>query len=201
MTRERVGLKAKRRLKNQVGFSLAETLLAVLIMRLVSVIVANGIPLAKNVYDNVIVGANAQVLLSTTITALRNELGTAKDVEPSADGTSVTYYSASISAMSQIYMGPADSNAPGSVNPDTIKLQPYIDPETGVPIQADTARDLVTRSASNRNLYVTYTEIEKSGDIVTITGLSVSRKSDTGSPLAHLDTLNIRIIPISGEAA
>ena len=72
MTQRRNGLKLKKRLKNQAGFSLAETLLAVLIMLLVSVIVANGIPVARNVYNNVIVGANAQVLLSTTVTALRN---------------------------------------------------------------------------------------------------------------------------------
>ena len=59
----------KKKLKGKSGFTLAETLLAVLILLLVSTIVANGIPVARNVYNNVIIGANAQMLLSTAVTA------------------------------------------------------------------------------------------------------------------------------------
>ena len=41
-------MRIKEKLKNRSGFTLAETLLAVLILLLVSVIVANGIPVARD---------------------------------------------------------------------------------------------------------------------------------------------------------
>ena len=56
----------KRKLHTQ-GFTLAETLLAVLILLLVGVIMTTGIPAAKNAYEKVVVASNAEVLLSTTI--------------------------------------------------------------------------------------------------------------------------------------
>jgi len=49
------------KMKSQAGFSLAETLVAILILLLVSVIVANGVPVAQNAYEKVVVGANAKV--------------------------------------------------------------------------------------------------------------------------------------------
>ena len=55
------------------GFTLAETLLAVLILLMVSSIVAAGIPSARRAYEKVVLASNAEVLLSTTITTLRHE--------------------------------------------------------------------------------------------------------------------------------
>jgi len=93
-----------KKLKKNGGFTLAETLLAVLILLLVSVIVAEGMPAVRNVYEKVFIGANAQVLLSTTVTALRDELGTAWDVSVGTDNKSVTYFSASTGAQSKLYL-------------------------------------------------------------------------------------------------
>ena len=70
------------KLNNSYGFSLAETLVAVLILLMVSAVVAGGIPAAVNAYTKAVDAANAQVLLSTTVNALRNELSTARDVNP-----------------------------------------------------------------------------------------------------------------------
>jgi len=70
-----------RKLRNQKGFTLAEVLLAVLIMLLAGTIVVAGIPAAANVYYKVMDGANAQLLLSTTCTALRRELAFAEEVK------------------------------------------------------------------------------------------------------------------------
>ena len=67
--------------KNQNGFTLAETLVAILILLMVSAVVAAGIPAARNAYERVEKAANAELLMSTTISTLRNELGLAKDVK------------------------------------------------------------------------------------------------------------------------
>lgn len=95
-------MNTKRKLRNQSGFSLAETLLAVLILLLVSLLLANGMPTVKAVYERVTIGANARVLLSTTVATLRNELGTAKDVI--VNGTAVNYYSIDTHTTSSIYL-------------------------------------------------------------------------------------------------
>ena len=64
----------RRKLKEKAGFTLAELLMAVLILLMVSSIVAMGIPVAVNAYYKVVDASNAQILLSTTITRLRSEL-------------------------------------------------------------------------------------------------------------------------------
>lgn len=71
------------------GFSLAETLVALLIVTMLTALVANGIPIAKRTFESVRDKSNAQVALSTTTAALRNELGLALDAQQ--DG-GVWYY-------------------------------------------------------------------------------------------------------------
>ena len=58
-------MKRLNKLKRKSGFTLAETLLAVLILLPVSGIVETGIHVARNIYQKVVIGANAQALLST----------------------------------------------------------------------------------------------------------------------------------------
>ena len=77
----------KRKLNNKKGFTIAEMLVAILILLMVSSIVATGIPVAREAYEKVVLTSNAEILMSTAISALRNELGTAKDIE--ADGKAV----------------------------------------------------------------------------------------------------------------
>jgi len=73
-----IGKKLK---KNSRGFSLAETLICILILLMVSAIVGAAIPTASNVFAKTVDAANAQVVLSTAMTALRDELGTATQVK------------------------------------------------------------------------------------------------------------------------
>ena len=80
------------RLRDRRGFSLAEMLMVLLILLLVTAVVVVGIPAAVNAYQKTVDSANAQVLLSTTLTALRNELSTAADVELDEDDGSLVYY-------------------------------------------------------------------------------------------------------------
>ena len=87
-----MGLKAKvkQKLNSRAGFSLMELLLATIILMLVSLIVASGIPVAREAYEKVVLKANAEVFLSTTISTLRNELGMAQDANPIGSVT-ITY--------------------------------------------------------------------------------------------------------------
>lgn len=182
----------KKKLKNKSGFTLAETLLAVLILLLVSVIVANGMPVVRNVYNNVIVGANAQMLLSTTVTALRNELGTARDIRQLDDG-SIVYFKTGIGAYAKLSV---DAN-------EGILLLDYVnkDDGTAIPMPEGTdpreARRLVSDAASNKNLRVSYgNSVAIDSDIVTLSTLEV--RLGTGSnPIASLDKLSIRTFNLS----
>ena len=79
----------RRKLKSKVGFTLTELLLTTLILLMVSSVVAVGVPTAANAYFKVIDAANAQILLSTTVTRLKSELSLASYV--SGDGNSIVY--------------------------------------------------------------------------------------------------------------
>lgn len=177
----------KQKWNSQSGFTLAETLLAVLILLLVSVIVANGVPVATNAFNKVIIGSNAKVLLSTAISALRDELATARDLAVGEDGKTITYFSADKGALSEISLD--DSKE--------IKLQEYksIDPLTGIEIYSVPARYLVPKSAATSALYVTYdgATYTAGNEYITISGLGVYMKSNTDTPMASTD-LKIRVL-------
>lgn len=152
-------MKAKRKLKNQSGFTLAETLLAVLILLLVSTIVATGMPAAKNAYNKVIVAANAQLALSTAATALRDELGTAWNVTVADSGDAVTYNSSDTGAKSRIYLYSDDDNK--------IYLQEYVkntyfNEKENESVGA--GHPLISDKAANGNLVITYSTVTKSDD-------------------------------------
>ena len=81
----------RRRLTDSRGFTLAELLMVILILLLVSTVVATGVPAAVNAYQKVVESANAQHLLSTTVSSLRRELSLAGEV--GTDGSNgVEYY-------------------------------------------------------------------------------------------------------------
>lgn len=179
------------KMKSKRGFTLAETLLAVLILLMVSAIVASGIPAAKNAYEKVVLASNAEVLLSTTITTLRNELGTAQDVKkPDAksgetENTVITYYNPTRGASSKLYV------ASGSENNQKIMFQRYFSAD-GL-IKNYDAAPLVSSKTATQDLYVTYTSVTYDKGIVTFSGLSVNRTSGTEG-LASRDALSIRVI-------
>ncbi len=78
--------------RRKAGFTLAETLIAILILLMVSAIVAGALPVAGKVIAKTEDTADAQVLLSAAMAALRDELSTAADI--SVSGTTVEYRSA-----------------------------------------------------------------------------------------------------------
>ena len=180
-----MSVKQNRKL-NKKGFTLAETLMAVIILLLVSTIVATGIPVAKNAYDKVIVGANAEVVLSTAITTLRDELGkatgTIETPNDSEGNTWITYTSPNSGVKSKICLDD------GAIKYIKIVTNPDADADP------DNSRPLVSEAASTSALYVTYDTIAYSNGIVTITNLKVNRTTGDKKTLASLDVLEIRVI-------
>ena len=176
----------KQKLNSEKGFTLAEVLLAVLILLMVSAIVVAGIPAARDAYEKVVLTSNAQVTLSTTINTLRNELGTAKNIQTS--GNEISYINLTRGSASRIYI-----NSTGS---HEIMLDRY---STNTEI-ANKGTDFVqsislssTPAAKDMNLYVTYESVNYNAGIVTFHNISVN--SDTGKTgLATLDDLLIRVL-------
>jgi len=162
---------AKRKLKTGNGFTLAETLLAVLILLLVSVIVATGMPAAVNAYNKIVLGANAKTMLSTAVTALHDEIGTAWKVESSADKQSLVYFNGSTGAKSKISLGDDRS----------IMIQGFIplsdDLIHDVAVSGD-AYPLVSGERFTPKMYVTFSGIEYVDGIVTVSGLKVCKAGD-----------------------
>ncbi|MBQ9041558.1 MAG: type II secretion system protein [Eggerthellaceae bacterium] len=66
--------------RRQAGFTFVETLMALLIFVLLTAVVAAGIPTAYRTYIGVVNSSNAQLALSATTSALRDELGMAQQV-------------------------------------------------------------------------------------------------------------------------
>ena len=181
----------KRKLHISYGFTLAETLLAVLILLMVTTIVAAGIPSARGAYEKVVLTSNAEVLLSTTIATLRNELGTAMDVKVDESGTFITYYNTARGATSKISLGKVLESSPEDEK--TIVLYRYSG--AYVPPDAVVAEKIAMSSStsSDRDLYVKYTKVTYVDGVITFSGLSVDQVSGIKN-LAGLDRLSIRLI-------
>ncbi len=96
--------------RSNAGFTLAETLMATLILLLISLIMANGVPIVMRAYERVVVAGNARLLMSTTISVLRDELSTARNIQVDETAGTITYFSMDRGAECQIYLnGPADA--------------------------------------------------------------------------------------------
>lgn len=181
-------MKLRQKLKSQRGFTLAETLLAVLILLLVSTIVANGMPAATNAYRKTVLAANAQSLMSTTVAALRDELGTAWNVTV-ADNV-ITYFS-------------ADTGNRTTLKKDgtgAIIITEYVSTDG---FNVDTAsigneRQLTPSETLTKDLTISYdTVVEQSttdSRFIVFDGLKVTPKGNSGQVIAQMESLTIRVI-------
>ncbi len=113
--------KLHRKLRDRSGFTLAELLIVVLILLLVSTVVATGVPAAVNSYQKVVDSANAQLLLSTTVSSLRRELSLAGSIE--VEGATVKSYTNSMRGLGQTVKeeGPIEARYTLSSDADGIK--------------------------------------------------------------------------------
>lgn len=191
-----------RRKRRKSGFTLSETLIAILILLMVSAIVAGAIPTASNVYIKTVDAANAQLLLSTTITKLRDELSTAKRVV-SYSASTIEFYNEhgarKIVVVAKASSYPEGINGPGvwvyPENTDTTSDATY-----GSPYR------LVSQQAATSDMYVSLEFTGVSDGVITIgsdqegsTGRIQVKKENTGnSVLAEQKKFSVRI---TGEAA
>ena len=159
------------KLKNSAGFTLAETLITVLILLMVSSVVAGGVPAAANAYRKAVDAANAHVLLSTTVNALRSVLSTAWGV--SANNSELSYYSARTGAKTKIYN--TDS---------TIMVQDYLEYGESQSQSENTdntddrlQHSLVVRSGEKDldQFHVQFKSVKVEDDIITFETLGVYR--------------------------
>ena len=174
------------KLREKNAFTLAETLITVLILLMVSAVVAGGVPAAANAYRKAVDAANAYSLLSTTVNALRDELSTAWNV--SVSGNKITYYSSDTGSQSTI-----------SVSGNDIILQQYNDwsneyLDSTSTVSKPEPRPLVTDAAKIKGkLSVTYSSVafDKDAGIITFTGLGVSNNETTsGQPIVKMPDIN-----------
>ena len=174
-----------RKLQSRAAFTLAEVLVAILIMLMVSGIMAAGIPAAKNAYYEVITASNAEILLSTTVTALRNELGTAGLVQ--VKNNEVTFIDSTSHTGSRISRSTGSEHFSDgkAIHSGMIMLQEYADVTLDVGDGEElTAGDdvrtstLVPEKAIEEDQYVTYESVTAGEDWVTFNGLSVRSTKD-----------------------
>ena len=204
-------MKRNQKPRHRAGFTLAETLLAVLILLMVSTIVATGVPAARNAYEKVVLGANAQMLLSTAVSALRNELGTAYGeitVKEESSGKKLIYSSAATGARTMLYV---KTYTEDSVEKKGIVRQNYVTDGFALDESSTKGEEifLLTKATATKDMYVAYdgddVAYDASTGIVKFPGLKVYR-AGKNSVLATLDEdksdLEIRVtFANSGDAA
>jgi len=166
--------------KNDQGFSIAEMLIVVLILLMVSGVVAGGMPVAARAYKTVVDSSNAQLLLSTTVTTLREELGEASDVVCDSSARKFTY-----------------TNTTGGASEIEFKTDGvYI---TSANVNAGNSRPLVSNKAAAGMIFgfapgeETPVSYNSTTGIVTLKSIVITRGGET-TPLASLDSLNIKVI-------
>ncbi len=163
-------MKAKRKQRNSAGFSLAETLMAVLILLMVSAVVAAGMPMAREAYEKAVDSANAQTLLSTTVAMLRGELSEARYI--SGDGTDeLEFRNTRTGVETKLGVGAED----------------ILITQLGV------TRPLVTRQAATKRLSTSIDTFRYDPDtgIFTVEGLRVTRGGKTVASLSALEIMSV----------
>ena len=175
--------KIRQKLQKSEAFTIAETLVAVLILLMVSGIVAAGMPAAIHAYQGVELASNSELLLSTTISELRNELGVSKNVTVENTKKAVTYYNESNNMMSRIYLKDGKIMCRRNVGSDMSKED---EEQPGEPLVTD---PLTVKS----KLTVTYDSVDLNGskDIVKFKNLEVKNGSHV---MTSREEVYIRII-------
>ena len=167
----------KKRLSDKKGFTLAETLMAILILLMVTAVVAGGIPVAVNAYNKVVLASNAQLLLSTTMTRLRDELGTATQI--TVEENEIKYV-----------------NDKGVGNKISLTDKEGVYLEENYTASTDDKKYkhlLVTEQAATESLYMTYTVNSYTGGVLTLGNLKVKSKSDD-KILVEIPSFQIKIL-------
>lgn len=171
--------------RNQRGFSISELLVTSAILLLVSAIMAAGVPAALRSYMRVVDASNAQLLLATTSTRLRDELGVA-DVNtgsgPTTSTDGVTFVS-------------METGFTTTVKKNSDKGITLVEAASSEDSSVET--DLVPQASgkgAKTNLRTTFDSIEYSNGVFTVKNLRVLDGNDSEIAGAKFDTLKIRAL-------
>ena len=165
---------AVQKLKREAGFTFSEVLVAVTILVMIS---AAALPAALNAYRNAVDAANAHMLLSTTVEALRDELSTAWNVSVDKDAKTITYQSSDTGGQSVLSL----ASAPFVIQEYNDFDKKWLDDQT---IEKPESRTLVTaamsretrNSANNMKVEINSSgSVEKKDGYIVIKGLEVKR--------------------------
>ena len=174
--------KIKHKFGSTVGMTVLETLMAMFILAMVTSVVATGIPTAANAYNKVLDSANAQLVLSTAMIKIRDELETADELVLTDENKTVTYKTVN-NGRSRIYLN-TDTPKEKYGHEGVARLWQYMDPVIDNNLDGSIAdkknRLLVSQKASNDNLYLTYTSISFTANskYVTFKDLVVKKIND-----------------------
>ena len=182
--------KLRRKLRDRSGFTLAELLIVVLILLLVSTVVATGVPAAVNSYQKVVDSANAQLLLSTTVTSLRRELSLAGSIE--VEGTQVKSYTNSTRGLGQTITdetGPVEARYSLSSEENGI-MRTWMDSEGKAIVP-----EALTRAGRNNETRMVpkYDALTYEGGIITVSQLRIEKD---GTALAGPIDLKIQTLAV-----
>lgn len=119
--------KIRKKLNNRQGFTLAETLVTLIIVGLVTTAVASGAGILRSVYKDVTLKANAQTVMSTAITAMRNHMEFASPVDPDDKENAIFKDEDSGTAMSFVNASKnsTSGNQSGNGSAQTVYIQYY----------------------------------------------------------------------------
>lgn len=168
--------------------------MAMLILLMVSAVVAAGIPAAVRSYNKVVDKSNAQVMLSTTMTVLRDELKSATEVEVDDAKSMISYFN-SADLYYTIFKELQETDEDNGIIKNQIMIDEYA---YGSGSGNAYEHELVSTAAGGRTLYVTYGSVEFDSDkgVVTFKGLAV-HKINGDHPLADVEEYKIRVYPES----
>ena len=96
--------------RKKAGFTLAETLLTVLLLTIVLGGLTSAIAAAVNVYNRVRIRSEAEVLLSTAADAVSADLSTARNIKLDSDGETVKNFFSDLRGYQMMYQRETETN-------------------------------------------------------------------------------------------
>lgn len=203
---------ASRALHNKKGFSLAEMLIAVLIVAMVVGTIAGGGTVAKNAYQRVTLRAEAATLLSTTITKVTDEFRFASDVqveEPKDGRMSYLVFQSGIQGCKVAMVNNiVPTTSESAVNYSCIYLVGLVNGgtiqggTTGSAIdlnaEGNRATPLLTKNTMTSGLFPTITEVNYENGVITATiNIYHPEIQDSDGGITPYQTQTISVRPIN----
>lgn len=145
--------------RGKAGFTLVETLAVLVVITLITMVVATGVPAAQRAYVAAVDSSNAQVLLNTAAMRLRDQLSVANpnSVQAGSGDVLITYDSYETGCTTQITNG--SEEAPGLSVSEVVQSSDPFAAATPVTTTALLVSDTATAGLSAK-IYVTADKIE-----------------------------------------